>query len=81
MSKELVFMAPVQVKKELNIANIYDLTVLDFYAKAKKMLKTTTLHTGEIASMVGYKDQHYFSVVFRKVQGSSPRDYRNGKEI
>jgi len=49
-------------------------------AKAKKMLKTTTLHTGEIASMVGYKDQHYFSVVFKKIQGCSPREYRNSKE-
>ena len=49
-------------------------------AKAKKMLKNTTMHTGEIAAQVGYKDQHYFSVVFRKIQGCSPRDYRNGKE-
>ncbi len=49
-------------------------------AKAKKMLKTTTLHTGEIAAMVGYKDQHYFSVVFKKIQGCSPREYRNSKE-
>lgn len=46
-------------------------------AKAKKLLKTTTMHTGDIAQAVGYKDQHYFSVVFRKVQGCSPRDYRN----
>lgn len=49
-------------------------------AKAKKLLKNTTMHTGEIAAVVGYKDQHYFSVVFRKVQGCSPRDYRNGNE-
>ena len=50
-------------------------------AKAKKLLKNTNMHAGEIAAVVGYKDQHYFSVVFRKVQGCSPRDYRNGKEI
>lgn len=49
-------------------------------AKAKKLLKTTTMHTGDIALAVGYKDQHYFSVVFRKVQGCSPRDYRNGNQ-
>lgn len=47
--------------------------------KAKKLLKSTTLHTGEIASTVGYKDQHYFSVVFKKIQGCSPREYRNSK--
>lgn len=45
--------------------------------KAKKLLKNTTLHTGEIAAQVGYKDQHYFSVVFKKIQGCSPREYRN----
>jgi len=50
-------------------------------SKAKKLLKTTTMHTGDIASAVGYKDQHYFSVVFKKIQGCSPRDYRNGKEL
>jgi len=48
--------------------------------KAKKLLKTTTMHTGDIASAVGYKDQHYFSVVFKKIQGCSPRDYRNGRD-
>jgi len=47
-------------------------------SKAKKLLRNTTLHTGEIASRVGYKDQHYFSVVFKKSQGCTPRDYRNG---
>ena len=43
---------------------------------AKKLLKTTSKHTGEIAYEVGYKDQHYFSVVFKKTQGMSPREYR-----
>lgn len=43
---------------------------------AKKLLKTTSKHTGEIANEVGYKDQHYFSVVFKKTQGMSPREYR-----
>lgn len=37
MIKELVFMAPTQIKEELSIANIYDLTVVDFYAKARKL--------------------------------------------
>ncbi len=45
---------------------------------AKKLLKTTNRHTGEIAEAVGFRDQHYFSTVFKKTQGVSPREYRNG---
>lgn len=48
--------------------------------KAKKLLKQTQMHTGEIAAEVGYKDPHYFSFVFKKTQGMTPREYRNGKE-
>lgn len=46
--------------------------------KAKKLLKSTSLSSGEIASRVGYKDSHYFSFVFKKTQGMSPREYRAG---
>lgn len=45
---------------------------------AKRLLKGTTLSSGEIAGRVGYKDSHYFSFVFRKTQGMSPREYRAG---
>lgn len=44
--------------------------------KAKKLLQETSLHTSEIAMQVGYKDAHYFSFVFKKTQGMTPRDYR-----
>lgn len=47
--------------------------------KAKKLLKTTDISSGEISVMVGYKDPHYFSFVFKKTQGMSPREYRNSK--
>lgn len=58
-----------------------DLTFVEYVTKkrmeaAKKLLKTTSLHTHEIAAKVGYKDQHYFSVVFKKTVGVSPREYR-----
>ena len=48
--------------------------------KAKKLLRQTDKHSGEIATEVGYKDSHYFSFVFKKTQGYTPREYRNGKE-
>lgn len=46
--------------------------------KAKKLLKNTNKSSGDIAQEVGYKDSHYFSFVFRKTQGCSPREYRAG---
>lgn len=48
--------------------------------KAKKLLRQTEKHSGEIAAEVGYKDPHYFSFVFKKTVGITPREYRNGKE-
>ncbi len=47
--------------------------------KAKKLLTQTQLHSSEIAGEVGYKDPHYFSFVFKKTVGCTPREYRNGK--
>lgn len=47
--------------------------------KAKKLLRNSEDSTGKIASEVGYKDAHYFSYVFKKTQGLSPREYRSGK--
>lgn len=46
--------------------------------KARKLLKSTDKSSGEIAMLVGYKDPHYFSFVFKKNQGMSPREYRTG---
>lgn len=48
--------------------------------RAKRLLRTTELSSGEIGSEVGYKDSHYFSFVFKKTQGVSPREYRAGKK-
>ena len=48
--------------------------------KAKKLLKTTAVSTGSIAVQVGYKDPRYFSFVFKKTQGLSPREYRAKKQ-
>ena len=48
--------------------------------KARKLLRNTDKTSGEVAFAVGYKDPHYFSFVFKKTQGMSPRDYRGGKK-
>lgn len=44
--------------------------------KAKSLLETTTLKTGEIAGMIGYHDINYFSLAFKKQTGMSPTKYR-----
>lgn len=48
--------------------------------KAKKLLRETEASSGDISALVGYKDPHYFSFVFKKTQGISPREYRNRKK-
>ena len=44
--------------------------------KAKKLLRQTEKPSRDIAVEVGYKDPHYFSFVFKKTQGCTPREYR-----
>jgi two-component system response regulator YesN len=45
--------------------------------KAKELLRTTALKSFEIAAQVGYNDPHYFSHVFKKHTGLSPRAFRS----
>lgn len=45
--------------------------------QARELLSGTDLAIGEIARMTGYKDQFYFSRVFKKNIGLSPRNFRN----
>jgi two-component system response regulator YesN len=47
-------------------------------SRAKELLRQGDKRTAEVAAEVGYKDPHYFSFVFRKTQGCTPRDYRTG---
>ena len=44
--------------------------------KAKSLLETTSMKTGKIAMMVGYRDTNYFSLAFKKHTGKSPTKYR-----
>ena len=45
-------------------------------ARAKELLSATQMRTGDVAYAVGYNDPHYFSYLFKKNTGLSPRDYR-----
>jgi len=45
--------------------------------KAKILLKTTRSKTSDIGYEVGYNDTHYFSHVFKRHTGVSPKDFRN----
>lgn len=45
---------------------------------AKELLSSTSKKSNEIGLLVGYKDPHYFSYLFKKTQGITPTQYRNG---
>ena len=44
--------------------------------KAKILLQTTTMKNADIAYETGFNDPHYFSHIFKKNTGMSPREYR-----
>ena len=46
--------------------------------EACKLLKSGQTYVYEAAAALGYEDQYYFSRIFKKVVGVSPRDYQNG---
>lgn len=45
--------------------------------KAKELLANTNIKTYEVAFMVGIDDPAYFSVLFKKMTGLSPTEYKN----
>ena len=44
--------------------------------KAIEYMKDENVNLTEIAFLTGYDDYTYFSKVFKKITGKSPRDYR-----
>ncbi len=44
--------------------------------KAKRLLKTTPYQIKEIALLCGWRDEHYFSRIFRQKTGMSPGEFR-----
>lgn len=44
--------------------------------KARDLLEATGLKSGEVAALVGYQDQNYFSLAFKKYTNLSPTAFR-----
>ena len=45
--------------------------------KAKQLLTATNMKLSDIALEIGYNEPNYFSHVFRKTEGITPKEYRN----
>lgn len=59
----------------------FGITFRDYLSKlrinrAKELLRTTNLKSSAIANQSGFKDAHYFSFVFKKKTGLTPRQFR-----
>ena len=63
--KQIVNHTPIQYLLTIRVNN------------AASLLETTDYSMAEISAIVGYEDPLYFSRLFRKIKGVSPRDYRN----
>lgn len=62
-------------KQEMN-ENISDFIGRIRIEKAKLLLLNPQLRIAQIAEMIGYQDEKYFSKVFKKLVGVSPNQYR-----
>lgn len=76
---EQVYLAPtyfgVWFKKETGDSFNSYLTSVRM-EKAKKLLQDIQYNISEIAGMVGYQDKRYFSRLFKKIVGVTPKEYR-----
>jgi len=64
----------------------YEHTPMDYFnrlkiQKACELLTTTSLRISEISETLGFADSYYFSRLFRKIMGLSPRAYRAGETV
>jgi two-component system response regulator YesN len=75
-----VFLSPVYLSflfKQVESMNITDYITHVRMEHAKSLLKTTNGKTYEIANLVGYQDDKYFSRIFKKRVGITPSEYRS----
>jgi two-component system response regulator YesN len=63
-------------KKEVGMTYVEYLNTIRV-EKARRLLDTTDDMAYEIAAKVGYSDSRYFSMVFKKLTGVAPNQYRN----
>lgn len=56
--------------------NLFDAILNCRIEAAKEYLKKTDRKAYEISELVGFKDEGYFSKMFKKITGLSPKDYR-----
>ncbi|GGF89206.1 hypothetical protein GCM10010912_37930 [Paenibacillus albidus] len=64
--------------KQVTEENLSDYLTRLRISKAKLLLQNTELRLAQIAELVGYEDEKYFSRVFKKATGQTPRDSRKG---
>lgn len=67
-------------RKEMGLTFVEYLTQIRM-DKAKELLMCSPMKTSEIGYEVGYKDPHYFSYIFKKNQGCSPKEYRARRDL
>ena len=67
-----------EFKNKLGITMTNFILERKIYA-AKNLLLTTNARVGEIAEMVGFKSIAYFGVVFKRVVGLAPNEFRKKK--
>lgn len=59
----------------------HDSPPIDYFNRLKiqracELLTTTGLRVGEVGELLGFPDPYYFSRLFKKIMGISPRNYR-----
>ena len=68
------------IKKELDMTFTGFLNLVRI-EEAKQLLHSTDLSMLDIAVNVGYNNQNYFSIQFKKITGMTPGDYRRTNHI
>jgi two-component system response regulator YesN len=67
-------------KREVGLP-LKDYMISEKIKLAKKLLVTTNLSVGIIASKVGYSNFSHFTLIFKKVEGVTPNEYRQQSKI